>query len=1040
MANYTTSDIQLTYIAYFGRPAEPEGLAFWESVSDSTTLEEMHAFFADQKEYRDYYADYIDASGNITDAEGMLDAVYNNLFNRDAEQGGKDFWIPLLVDGTVTIDDVVTEVLAGAQNEDLVAKLAKLQAAEAFTETVVDLGLTYAGQEDADAAHDWLAEIYDGDTLNAALDPAVFENDVRDAVEGGSVPPPVIDADPLTSGDDVRNITDGDVVTGDENTLNPGDKIYGDGGGTVDLQFSDGFLMTNSATIDGVGDITISSHGGLEINTSKWTNIGPDTITIYNTTGDVLLDDLQATSNDASAGSSPTTYAMDDVYGAADTVTLNFDLQAADASNTTVDLTVKEVHSAVAMTTGNDNSEAIEIVDLHIADEAGYETVMADLSVVGIETLNIDGGEAGLDFEITGALDAGLETINAATAESNLKLNVSESAYGLAMNVVLGLGDDELIVGDTIGDNNEVDTFDGGAGADTLFATFTSAGTRKPVINNIETLDLTFNDSATLDFSDVDDVALINIQPSTDRVQLIDMDNTVQDIHVFGAQTGRWDIDYEKGENADLTFTWTNDKPYDTEVIDYITFDEVQTLKVVSDGGEDVRFTELDVDNEVTEDLTFQVDGYGNMVVNDTWGVFNAESLWTSSAVVDLAFVTTSNGNLSVSWDSINVEDGTENPFGGPGPFQFGILDMDALENLTISASERGTILVGNIIAASQLETVNVTTAGADVAVASLIAYDLATKSDDFDFDDVFDLIGGPNIIDFDPAGATISEFNITSNNDQNGVYFGFIAAEEISDMNVVLNEDGVVNLNAVAPMFLETSGDILTVSGDGTFADLSFFWQTFEMMDFRGLDDDDADVWYANASNDVTYLGTAFNDRVVTGSGDQDIHTYEGTDRVIVDLFDNSTFMTQNYINTGADNDLVVLANTAASDLVNLGGTAVQTINPGGASDPGFAFIDEVRNFNGTNDQIEWGEDGSAVNYREADGAADTTFALALTHADQLLGNGGRTYAFLWNVGGQSNDGLLFKDTDHDGHAELVIQLTGAADATFLDWGDIDA
>lgn len=1032
MANYTTSDIQLTYIAYFGRPAEPEGLAFWESVSDSTTLEQMHAYFAEQREYRDYYSAYIDASGNITDAEGMLDAVYNNLFNRDAEQGGKDFWVPLLENGTVTIDDVVTEVLNGAQNEDLVAKMNKLQAAEAFTGAVEDLGLTYAGDADAEAAHDWLAGISDTDSLNAALDPSVFEANVTDAVADGPVPPPPAgEVDPLTAGVDIRHISEGQTVTGDSDTFNSGDKIYGDGGGTVDLQFAEGGLMTTSATIDGVGDITISSHGGLEINTSKWTNIGPDTITIYNSTGDVLLDDLQATSNDANAGSAPTTYAINDAYGVDDTVTLNFDVQAADASDTTVDLTVKEVHTNVAMTTGNANEEAIEIVDLHIADTAGYETVMTDLTVTGIETLNIDGGQAGLDFEITGALDAGLQTIDAATAESNLKLNVSESAYGLAMNVALGLGDDELIVGDTIGDNYEVDTFDGGAGDDTLFATFETTGTRTPVMNAIETLDLTFNASATLDFTDVDDVSLINIQPSTDRVQLVDMDNTVQNIHVFGAQTGRWDIDYEKGENADLTFTWTNTAEYDTQVIPYITFDEVQSLKVVADGDEDIEFSEFDVDNEVTEVLTFEVDGYGNMVVNDTNGGFNAESLWTSSAVEDLSFITTSNGDLAVSWDFFSTNDPEI-----PNLITFGILDMDALEHLTISASEKGRILVGNIIAASQLETVNVSTDGADVAVASLIGYDFATKSDDFDWDDVLDLFG-PGI-DLDPAGATISEFNITSDNDNLGVFFGFIAAEDISDMNIVINEDGVVDLNVYLPMFLETGGDNLTVSGDGTFADLSFMSQTFEHMNFTGLGDDDADVWYANATNDVTYLGTAFNDRVETGSGDQDIHTYEGTDRVIVDQFNNSNFMTQNYINTGEDNDLVVLAITAASDVVNLGGTAVQTINPAGAANPGFAAIDEVQNFNATNDSIEWEVAGTAANYVEADGLADGDFAAALAHANTLL-TSANTYAFLFDVNG-TGDGLLFKDTNADGHADLVIQITGANDANALDFGDIVA
>lgn len=171
MSNYSASDIQKVYIAFFGRPGEPEGVDYWLSVSETVSLEQMHAFFAEQQEYRDYYAGFLDSnSGSIIDAEGLLNAVYLNLFNRDIEQEGKDFWVPLLIAGEVSIDNVVTEVLLGAQNSDYLAIQCKLEAATAFTAAVEDLDYYgYVGVDAVSLAHAWLAEIYNIQTMQEAL-------------------------------------------------------------------------------------------------------------------------------------------------------------------------------------------------------------------------------------------------------------------------------------------------------------------------------------------------------------------------------------------------------------------------------------------------------------------------------------------------------------------------------------------------------------------------------------------------------------------------------------------------------------------------------------------------------------------------------------------------------------------------------------------------------------------------------------------------------------------------------------------------------
>lgn len=210
MSNYTTADIQIAYVAFFGRAGEPSGVDFWASVSNDVTMEQMYADFANQPEYRAYYADFIDAStGEITDAVGMLNEVYNNLFHRDIEAGGVSFWAPLLTNGTVTIDDVVLEVYAGAQNEDKVAVEAKLAAAQAFeAEARATDYMGYTGAEAAEDAHNWLSGIYNETTKDAAIEPTALHDAVVECIAPDG---PIVPTYDLSA--DAASVNEGNAVT-----------------------------------------------------------------------------------------------------------------------------------------------------------------------------------------------------------------------------------------------------------------------------------------------------------------------------------------------------------------------------------------------------------------------------------------------------------------------------------------------------------------------------------------------------------------------------------------------------------------------------------------------------------------------------------------------------------------------------------------------------------------------------------------------------------------------------------------------------------
>jgi hypothetical protein len=176
------NDIQKLYVAYFNRPADPGGLAFWESTLEANKgdIATVAANFASQVEYKTTYA-------NMTN-EQIVDAVYHNLFGRAADADGKKFYADNMTAGKLSIDQVVLEVAKGAQgNSDGQIFANKVSAAVAFT-AALDTQAEIAGYttDSAPLAKAFLAGITTGATLDAALVPANLNKSVGDLVAKGT--------------------------------------------------------------------------------------------------------------------------------------------------------------------------------------------------------------------------------------------------------------------------------------------------------------------------------------------------------------------------------------------------------------------------------------------------------------------------------------------------------------------------------------------------------------------------------------------------------------------------------------------------------------------------------------------------------------------------------------------------------------------------------------------------------------------------------------------------------------------------------------
>ena len=235
--------IQL-YVGYLGRAPDPEGLAHYKAKLDAgETIEQFAAEFANSVEAKDKYP-YLRLSeiGLAPDSylTGFVNLIYQNLFGRDAEEEGSNFWKARLESGESTVAAFVMDIANGAQDNDTAndktALAKKVAAAKYFTTQVVTEGIQWNGQI-KEASVGIIANV---DASSTADGEGGWEAEIREVIDPPPPPPEAVKVD-LTEGRDKLSGTaaDGDQFYAElftnrrESTLNPGDEIDG-GDGDMD--------------------------------------------------------------------------------------------------------------------------------------------------------------------------------------------------------------------------------------------------------------------------------------------------------------------------------------------------------------------------------------------------------------------------------------------------------------------------------------------------------------------------------------------------------------------------------------------------------------------------------------------------------------------------------------------------------------------------------------------------------------------------------------------------------------------------------------
>jgi Domain of unknown function (DUF4214) len=182
MATTYYNDLQKLYVAYFNRPADPGGLAFWEGIVEKANgnTAAVSAEFAKSPEYKDAFAGQTN--------EQIVDTIYKNIFGHAADATGRDFYAKALTEKRITVDLVVKDIAGGAQGTDATAFNNKVKAAEAFT-TALDTDAEkagYAGAEALKLAKAFIAGVTTDASYAAAIAPTNLNTVVADVVHAGT--------------------------------------------------------------------------------------------------------------------------------------------------------------------------------------------------------------------------------------------------------------------------------------------------------------------------------------------------------------------------------------------------------------------------------------------------------------------------------------------------------------------------------------------------------------------------------------------------------------------------------------------------------------------------------------------------------------------------------------------------------------------------------------------------------------------------------------------------------------------------------------
>lgn len=446
----SSTDLNKAYLAYFGRPSDISGRATFENKE----LADVVSAFDSSAESKALYGDSI---------VNKINAIYVNLFNRDAEPAGLQHWLSKVMSGELTPAGVAIAILNGAQNDDAKAVANKLAAADAFTKAIDTTAemLGYSGMAAVNSARAFLKTV---NATEASLTAAVKGADtaVATATNAGSAQAnqgqtftltTSVDNIIGTSGNDT--ITGGSGASGAASTLGAADSINGGAGDdTFDLTVEDNGNIgpTLVPRLTAVENLRVQSFDVSPAVVDLTNASGVTSIINNNSTQSLTFTNVQALASvswlngDAGADNLTVQFKNGVAAGTADTLTVNLN-----GTNTSGNLLVGNA-------TGTEDFETVSITTTgadanfgDLRDGAGGNSATTTVNFAG-------------DKQVT--IAAELETattLNAAASTGGVRVVMDDAA---SVTFTGGKGNDRIDVQST--GLTSGDKLDGGEGTDTL--------------------------------------------------------------------------------------------------------------------------------------------------------------------------------------------------------------------------------------------------------------------------------------------------------------------------------------------------------------------------------------------------------------------------------------------------------------------------------------------------------------------------------------------------------------------------------------------
>lgn len=186
-------EVAKLYVATFNRAPDNAGLDYWVNES-GLSIEGIAQSFFDQEETKTIY-------DSLTSNTDFVNAIYQNLFNRDAEQAGLDYWVGELNAGRTTRDTSILAFINGALNSDATTLVNK---------QAVGLDFAAKGLDDVIQARDVMANITsDTSSVNDAI--ALIQRQFRpslDALLAAHTDTINVTYDPSLSGTELQYVQD----------------------------------------------------------------------------------------------------------------------------------------------------------------------------------------------------------------------------------------------------------------------------------------------------------------------------------------------------------------------------------------------------------------------------------------------------------------------------------------------------------------------------------------------------------------------------------------------------------------------------------------------------------------------------------------------------------------------------------------------------------------------------------------------------------------------------------------------------------------